>query len=137
MNGNHIFVDTNVIIGYWAGVEDDCRCLKYLFSLRGKRLYTSALSVAQFVSVFQKTKPNSEIRKAVHDILAKFTIISFSEKDIAESLEITNLDMEDNIQYVISRKARCFHFVTNNKRDFSNLTNINVVKPSQIRQINQ
>jgi predicted nucleic acid-binding protein len=137
MNGNHIFIDTNVLIGYWSGIDDDCRCIKYLFTLRGKRLYTSSLSIAQFVSVFQKTKPNAEIRKAVNELTAKFNILSFTEKDIADSLEITGLDMEDNIQYVISRKGKCFHFVTNNKKDYTNLTNINVVKPSQIRQINQ
>ena len=137
MNGNHIFVDTNVLIGYWSGIDDDCRCIKYLFTLRGKRLYTSSLSIAQFVSVFQKAKPNAEIRKAVNELTAKFNILSFTEKDIADSLEITGLDMEDNIQYVISRKGKCFHFVTNNKKDYTNLTNINVVKPSQIRQINQ
>lgn len=97
MNGNHIFVDTNVLIGWKAGIEDDKNCLKYLFSLQGKLLYTSSLSIAQFVSVFQKTLKNNEIRKAVNALLAKFDIISFTEKDIADSLEIDNRDMEDNI----------------------------------------
>lgn len=137
MNVNHIFVDTNVLIGWWRGVKEDSDCLKYLFSLRGKRLYISSLSIAQFVSVFQKTKPNEEIRKAVNALLAKFNIISFTEKDIVTSLDVANLDMEDNIQYVISGKAKCFHFVTNNKKDYDKLTNINVVIPSKIRRINQ
>jgi hypothetical protein len=35
MDSNRIFVDTNVIIGAWAGNTDDDRCLKYLFSLKG------------------------------------------------------------------------------------------------------
>lgn len=137
MNPNHIFVDTNVLIGWWRGVQDDSECLKYLFSLRGKRLYTSALSIAQFVSVLQKTVANDEIRKAVNALVAKFNIISFTEKDIVESLEVANLDMEDNIQYVISGKAKCFYIVTNNKKDYDKLTNINVVIPSKIRKINQ
>lgn len=137
MNVNHIFVDTNVLIGWWHGIKEDSECLKYLFSLRGKRLYTSALSIAQFVSVFQKVKPNDEIRKAVNSLLAKFNIISFTEKDILTSLDVANLDMEDNIQYVICGKAKCFHFVTNNKKDYDKLTNINVVIPSKIRRINQ
>lgn len=137
MNGNHIFVDTNVLIGWWVGNQDDANCLKYLFSLRGKRLYTSALSMAQFVSVLQKTESNANIRKAVNSLVAKFNIISFTEKDLVESLEVANLDMEDNIQYIISSKARCFHFVTNNKKDYDKLSNINVVIPSKIRQINQ
>ena len=137
MNGNHIFVDTNVLIGWWVGNQDDANCLKYLFSLRGKRLYTSALRMAQFVSVLQKTESNANIRKAVNSLVAKFKIISFTEKDLVESLEVANLDMEDNIQYIISSKARCFHFVTNNKKDYDKLSNINVVIPSKIRQINQ
>lgn len=137
MNGNHIFVDTNVLIGWWVGNQDDANCLKYLFSLRGKRLYTSALTMAQFVSVLQKTESNANIRKAVNSLVAKFNIISFTEKDLVESLEVANLDMEDNIQYIISSKARCFHFVTNNKKDYDKLSNINVVIPSKIRQINQ
>ena len=45
--------------------------------------------------------------------------------------------MEDNIQYIISSKAKCFYFVTNNKKDYDKLSNINVVIPSKIRQINQ
>jgi len=137
MNGNHIFVDTNVLIGWWIGNKEDADCLKYLFSLRGKRLYTSALSIAQFVSVLQKTESNANIRKAVNALVAKFNIISFNEKDIIESLEVANIDMEDNIQYIISSKAKCFYFVTNNKKDYDKLININVVIPSKIRQINQ
>lgn len=137
MNANHIFVDTNVLIGWWAGIKADADCLKYLFSLRGKRLYISSLSVAQFVALFQKTKPNTEIANAVKALLAKFNVIAFAEKDIVASLEISNRDMEDNIQYVLSSKAKCFHFVTNNKKDYNKLTNINVVIPSKVRQINQ
>ena len=93
--------------------------------------------MAQFVSLFQKTKPNDEIRKAVKELVAKFNILSFTEKDIDDSLLITNRDMEDNIQYVICGKAKCFYFVTNNRKDYANLTNINVVKPSQIRMVNK
>lgn len=137
MNGNHIFVDTNVLIGWWLGNKGDSDCIKYLFSLRGKRLYTSSLSISQFVSALQKTTSNADIRKAVSSLMAKFNIISFTEKDIVESLEVANLDMEDNIQYIISSKAKCFHFVTNNKKDYDKLININVVVPSKIRQINQ
>jgi hypothetical protein len=56
MNGNHIFVDTNVLIGWWVGNKDDVNCIKYLFSLRGKRLYTSALSIAQLESIGELMK---------------------------------------------------------------------------------
>ena len=48
-NPNHIFVDTNVLVGGYSGdarFQKDADCLHYLYSLTGKRLYISTLSVA-------------------------------------------------------------------------------------------
>jgi len=136
-NPNHIFVDTNVLIGAYSNFENDMRCLQYLFSLRGKRLYTSALSIAQLVSVFQKSKANNNIKQIVRDLLTKFSVISFVPDDIEKSLLLEYTDMEDNIQYVISRKFHCLHFITNNVRDYRKFANINILKPIQIRTIQQ
>lgn len=38
---------------------------------------------------------------------------------------------------MISAKAKCFHFITNNKKDYTRLSNINVIAPSEVRRINQ
>ena len=41
-NPNHIFVDTNVLVGGYSGdarFKRDEACLHYLYSLAGKRLY--------------------------------------------------------------------------------------------------
>ena len=49
LNPNHIFVDTNVLIGAYSGdarFQKDADCLHYLYSTKGKRLYISTLSVA-------------------------------------------------------------------------------------------
>lgn len=136
-NPNHIFVDTNVLIGTYCDNEHDKRCLQYLFSLRGKRLYTSSLSIAQLISVFQKTKTNGEIKTIVRDLLSKFTIIGFVTSDIEKSLLLEYSDMEDSIQYVICRKFHCLYFITNNVRDYRKFININILKPAQIRLIRQ
>jgi len=56
-NPNHIFVDTNVLVGGYSGdakFQKDDDCLRYLFSLTGKRLYISSLSVAQLISVYSE-----------------------------------------------------------------------------------
>ena len=68
VNPNHIFVDTNVLIGGYSGdprFQKDTACLHYLYSLTGKKLYISTLSVAQLISTFQKKKSNDEIRRIV------------------------------------------------------------------------
>ena len=137
MDSNRIFVDTNVIIGAWAGRSSDERCLQYLFSLKGKRLYLSTLSIAQFVSVYQKKRTNEEIRKQVKYLISKFNLVSFAEKDIETAIDGTSHDIEDNIQYVLCRKMNCGHFITNNIKDYSSFFLLNVLKPSQSRQINQ
>ena len=52
-NPNHIFVDTNVLVGGCSGdarFKKDEDCLHYLYSLTGKKLYVSSLSVAQLIS---------------------------------------------------------------------------------------
>ena len=132
----NIFVDTNVIIGAYSDKQQDKKCLDYLFSLRGKYLFISALSIAQLVSVFQKRKTNKVIKEIVRSLIAKFTIIEFSKADIENSLNYDFSDMEDNIQYVISNKMKCAYFVTNNKKDYQSF-NLNVILPRQIRSINQ
>lgn len=136
-NPNNIFVDTNVLIGAFANNAVDKRCLQYLYSLQGKQLFTSALSVAQLVSVFQKKKQNHEIKTIVRSLLSKFTIIGFASKDIESSLNIDFSDMEDNIQYVISSKFDCFHFITNNKKDYNRFLNIKALLSKEVRVIEQ
>ena len=78
-NPNHIFVDTNVLIGAYSGdarFQTDSDCLHYLYSIVGKRLYASTLSVAQLISVYQKKKTNDEIRSIVRELQHRFTIVS-------------------------------------------------------------
>lgn len=137
MNQNHIFVDTNVLIGAWSGRQGDILCLQYLFSLKGKKLYSSTLSIAQFISVFQKKRSNDEIRKRVKYLQTKFNLISFTETDISKAIDEESPDIEDNIQYVLCRKTNCLHFITNNIKDYSGYFLLNVLKPEQSRQINQ
>ena len=134
MNENHIFVDTNVLVGAFSGRETDRNCLDYLTSLKGKRLFVSALSMAQLVSVFQKKKDNAEIRSIVEWVMAKrFNIISFTEADLRESLKETGADIEDNIQHVIGKKLKCMIFVTNNVKDYRRFPDIDVIRPDSIR----
>ncbi len=134
MNRNHIFIDTNILIGACVGKQDDMLCLRYLYSLTGKKLYVSSLSISQFVSVMQKKMDNDVIRDKVKYWLKKFNIISFQKEDIEKSLMFENTDIEDNIQYVIGCKLNCYYFITNNKKDYKFL-NIESLKPKEVRLI--
>ena len=63
--------------------------MHYLYSIVGKRLYVSTLSVAQLISVYQKKggtrdvdnivggyQTNDEIRSIVRELQHRFTIVS-------------------------------------------------------------
>ena len=139
-NSNHIFVDTNVLVGGYSGdarFQKDADCLHYLYSLTGKRLYISTLSVAQLISMFQKKKKNDEIVRIVRDLQHRFNIIDFTNRDIEAALVETGTDIEDNVQYVLAMKQKCGLIVTNNYKDYRLLLNIRAVRPERVRAIPQ
>ena len=139
-NPNHIFVDTNVIIGAYCGDgrhQVDEECLRYLFSLNGKRLFISSLSVAQLISMFQKKRTNDEVVGIVRQLQHRFSIISFTTNDIDDALVETGADIEDNVQYVMAKKQKCRIIVTNNIKDYRLLMGIEAIKPSKIRIISR
>ncbi|MBR2236887.1 MAG: type II toxin-antitoxin system VapC family toxin [Prevotella sp.] len=139
-NYNHIFVDTNVLVGGYSGdarFKKDEACLHYLYSLTGKKLYISTLSVAQLISTFQKKKKNDEIVRIVRDLQHRFNVIDFAARDIDAALVETGGDIEDNVQYVLARKQKCSIIITNNFKDYRLFYNISVVKPDDVRSIPQ
>jgi len=139
-NSNHIFVDTNVLVGGYSGdsrFQKDVDCLHYLYSLTGKKLYISTLSVAQLISMYQKKKTNDEIVRIVHELQHRFNIIDFTNRDIDAALVETGGDIEDNVQFVLAQKQKCSIIVTNNYKDYRLFYNISVVKPDGVRTIPQ
>ena len=139
-NSNHIFVDTNVLVGGYSGdarFQKDEACLHYLYSLTGKHLYITTLSVAQLISVFQKKKPNDEIVRIVRDLQHRFHVIDFTNRDIDAALTETGADIEDNVQYVLAMKQKCGIIVTNNFKDYRLLLNIRALRPERVRAIPQ
>ena len=139
-NPNHIFVDTNVLVGGYSDdvrFQKDSQCLHYLYSLVGKRLYISSLSVAQLIAIFQKKKSNEDIVRIVRELQHRFNIIDFTTKDIDAALVVNGADIEDNIQFVLAKKQKCYIIVTNNYKDYRFLQGIQVLRPAKIRKISQ
>ena len=137
---NHVFVDTNVLVGGYSGdthFQKDKECLRYLYSLKGKRLFISTLSVAQLISMFQKKKKNDEITRIVRELQHRFVVINFTNRDIDAALEETGADIEDNVQYVLAMKQKCSIIITNNYKDYRHFFNIRVVRPEEARIIPQ
>jgi len=139
MGGNNIiriYVDTNVLINYCTGQQQDVDALNYIFSKREKEvLFTSSLAVVQTISKLQSKGKNQ--RKAfsrektiemLDKILSKFTILNLAYSDVKNSFQSLNNDIEDSVHYYISQKMRCDAILTNNISDFE-FFKINTLKP--------
>ena len=125
-----VYLDTNVLMNYCSQQNEEIKIVKYLTDVRYENnLYISALSVAQTVSLIQSRKKKSKEEKRLEidrlqELVKKFTIISLTEKEIANSFEIYNshsdfVDIEDVIQYSIAKKVKCDAIITHNKSDFA------------------
>ena len=125
-----VYLDTNVLMNYCSQQNEEIKIVKYLTDVRYENnLYISALSVAQTVSLIQSRKKKSKEEKRfeidrLQEFVKKFTIISLTEKEIANSFEIYNshsdfVDIEDVIQYSIAKKVKCDAIITHNKSDFA------------------
>jgi predicted nucleic acid-binding protein len=138
------YVDTNVLVDYYTGQSDAIACLKYLFSTnRKENLFTSSLALVQTVSQLQK-KNTQRYRKAVAKdkaieylqfILTKFTVLDLTQKDVIDSFPLDNIDIEDNIHYVISKKMKCKRIITRNTKDFSKFAELEALSPNNISLI--
>jgi len=56
---------------------------------------------------------------------------------IKEALSLKGTDIEDNIQYALSKKLKCYWFITNNAKDYTSFVDIDVLLPTGVRKILQ
>ncbi len=142
-NENHIFVDTNCLIGCIAnkyGIYKDTagstEALRFLSGLNGKKLYISSLSVAQLTAKLQKQIGTDRMVKEIEQITHRFNVIEFNNDDIRAAITGEHAkDIEDLYQYEMSQKVKCFYIMTNNLKDFSSLANIIAFLPRKVRKI--
>ena len=136
-----IYVDTNVLINYCTGQQNDVEALDYIFAKRRKEvLFTSSLAIVQTISSLQSKGRNN--RKAysrektidkLNKILSKFTVLDLSYSDIKEGFKSLNKDIEDSIHYFVSQKMKCDAIFTNNKSDFVCFNNISLIDNNVVR----
>lgn len=133
-----IYIDTNVLIGCFRNVKADVAAMEYMFKLRDYELYTSTLAVSQTISTLQGKRKDKAYRQEIIDFIKRLThkvkLIGFASGDIDEALAMDNIDLEDNIQFVLGQKMSCYTYVTNNIKDFRYNT-VAVVEPAYIRSI--
>lgn len=132
-----IYIDTNVLIDYFTKQKDVVDSLNYIFSKRRKEvLFTSSLSIVQTLCNLQTKKKvrkaftKQESVKVVDFYLKKVSILDLTKKDIEDAKNISGDDIEDCVQYVISKKKKCTLILTKNTSDFYGFEKVIAVKPN-------
>lgn len=133
-----LYIDTNVLIGCFRNQKADVQAMDYMFKLKDFELYTSTLAVSQTISTLQGRRKDPIFRKQIIDfvngLMHKIHVVGLSATDISAALELPNIDIEDNIQFIVGEKQRCYIYVTNNQKDFK-YNNASIVSPRYIRSI--
>lgn len=143
-NENHIFIDTNCIIGYIADKYNlkrkkdavNSNALAYLLKQNGKKLYISSLSIAQATATLQNRIDNAKLISEIRSIVSRYEVVEFNKQDIAHAIGMSQArDIEDLYQYRMSQKVKCLYVMTNNIKDYSAFQNIIAFTPKQTRKI--
>jgi predicted nucleic acid-binding protein len=141
-----VYIDTNVLVNYVTGQQDDVLVMNYLFKVRRKEtLFTSSLALVQTITQLQKgnrlkgRKPfdKTQTDNAVSELKRRFTVIDLTEADIDRGILEQGKDIEDIIHYALCCKAGCGAILTNNIRDFVCFTKIKKLNPRYIGSIKQ
>ena len=133
-----LYIDSNVLINYCTSQIIDKTGLEYLFKKRRKEvLFTSSLAIVQTISILQTKKANrkafsrEQTVKVINKLRQKLTIINLTKEDVVAGISFNNSDLEDNIHYVLSKKAKCDAIITNNTSDFDYFKDISVIRPKR------
>lgn len=147
----NILVDTNVLVNDFFSrkgnstdkkrfADTSAKAALSLNRLNKNNLYVASFSVIQLVSLLQKNKyPFRTVEDELNYLIAKYHIISTDEKDLmicADGIHtLENTDIEDNLIYCLSNKAKCSYILTYNTKDFSRYINKRIIRPGKFMLI--
>ncbi len=103
VNPNHIFVDTNVLIGGYSGdprFQKDAACLHYLYSLTGKKLIAEIEKLEFKIEIF----PNPTSGKVT--VTSPEPLVAATLTDLMGRREEVRLIPKGSIQYSIDFTSR-------------------------------
>ncbi len=155
---NRIFLDTNILMydffsrnPYFLPVEQQGEALynqtfdamKFIRKQQKVKTYVASFSIPRFVSLLARVRPRipkSEVIKELERIYSYHIIAGLSQTMLENATsEFKNndliTDLEDVFQFVVARDSRCFFFLTANVIDFENFVGLDIIHPSEYRNL--
>ncbi len=133
---NKIFIDADVFLDTvlerkpHSNYSNKIISLCELNEIQG---FTSSLVIANVYYILKKISNRNKAIQAINKIRSIIKVLSFTNKEIGESISAEFLDFEDGVQYFIAVNNKVDRIITRNVKDFRKAT-IGVLTPKEYLQ---
>ncbi|MBI5555840.1 MAG: PIN domain-containing protein [Elusimicrobia bacterium] len=131
-----IFIDTDVFLDTILDRNPHNEFSNELINLCEKNEiagYTSSLVIANVYYIIKKIANHQKAIFAISKIRSLTTVLSFTDREIGESITAEFRDFEDGGQYFIAVNSKIDCIVTRNTKDFKK-ANISILTPREFLQ---
>jgi predicted nucleic acid-binding protein len=130
---NRLFLDTNVISDIYLKRTPHYDIVVEFLQYCKSKEYNFCISALTVMNTAYIGKIKRHTIKQFRDLINSFIIIDLVEDLIDWAYHIDMNDFEDAVQYVSAVESECEYFVTWNKKDFKQVSNIiNVLTPKEM-----
>ncbi|MEK7449236.1 MAG: PIN domain-containing protein [Planctomycetota bacterium] len=132
-----IFIDTDIFLDTILGRKPHNDFSNKLINLCEKNEiggYTSSLVIANIYYIINKIANHQKAIHAISKIRSLVTVLSFTDKEIGESINAGFGDFEDGVQYFIAVNNKIDCIITRNTKDFQKAS-ITILTPKEFLQI--
>lgn len=124
-----IFIDTNIFLDLILKRDDFEKAL-LIFNAIERRVIDGTIADITILNIdYIAKKQVKDIRDFLKHINQRFQIVGADNESISEALNIDNNDLEDNVQYILTKKHKCEIIVSNDKTFYSK--NIPVISSAE------
>jgi len=110
-----IFVDTNIFLDIALKREKANEGL-IIFKAVKNRIFDGTIADITIINIdYIARKVETNINSYLSSIEKYFEIVGADNSIIKDGLNISNRDLEDNIQYLLAKKMGCEYIITNDK----------------------
>lgn len=103
---------------------------------RAMQTHVASIALLQLHSTLSRAKvANAIIEEEIRQIVTKHVVVSFTETDIVDALNMGAKDIEDAMQYALALKSKCRYIITANTKDFADFGLIVAIPPKAVNTL--
>lgn len=131
-----IFIDTDIFLDTILNRKPHSESSNKLINLCEQNEisgFTSSLVIANIYHIINKIADCRKAVAAISKIRSLITVLSFTDKEIGESINAGFKDFEDGVQYFIAVNNKMDCLITRNTKDFQK-GNLGILTPKEFLQ---